>query len=82
MRAIGLQQVGLQQRAGGVDLPGDVAGNVALAEVVIHGWDVARVTGQPYDEAKAFKTTAGSLAKRLKNLQNQAQALKMKLVPA
>jgi uncharacterized protein (TIGR03086 family) len=36
-------------RAGGVDLPGDIAGNVALAEVVIHGWDVARVTGQPYD---------------------------------
>ena len=40
------------------------------------------VTGQPYDEAKAFKTTAGSLAKRLRNLQNQAQALNMKLVPA
>ncbi|NVN51343.1 TIGR03086 family metal-binding protein [Mycolicibacterium hippocampi] len=36
-------------RAGGVDLPGDVAGSVALAEVVIHGWDVARATGQPYD---------------------------------
>ena len=36
-------------RAGGVDLPGDVAGSVALAEVVIHGWDLARATGQPYD---------------------------------
>ncbi|MEO6754932.1 MAG: hypothetical protein ABIP85_24425 [Chthoniobacteraceae bacterium] len=39
-------------------------------------------TGQPYDEAKAFKTSAGSLAKRLKNLQNQARSLNMKLVPA
>jgi len=36
-------------RAGGIDLPGEVAGSVALAEVVIHGWDVAAATGQPYD---------------------------------
>lgn len=36
-------------RAGGIDLPGDVAGSVALAEVVIHGWDVAAATGQTYD---------------------------------
>jgi uncharacterized protein (TIGR03086 family) len=36
-------------RAGSVDLPGEVAGSVALAEVVIHGWDLARATGQSYD---------------------------------
>ena len=36
-------------RVGGIDLPGEVAGSVALAEVVIHGWDVARTTDQPYD---------------------------------
>lgn len=36
-------------RVGGIDLPGKVAGSVALAEVVIHGWDVARTTDQPYD---------------------------------
>jgi uncharacterized protein (TIGR03086 family) len=36
-------------RAGNVDLPGEVAGLVALAEVVIHGWDVARASGQRYD---------------------------------
>ena len=36
-------------QAGGVDLPGDVAGSVALAEVVIHGWDVARSIGRGYD---------------------------------
>jgi uncharacterized protein (TIGR03086 family) len=35
-------------RAGGFDLPGDVAGLVALDEVVVHGWDLARATGQPY----------------------------------
>ncbi len=36
-------------RAGGVDLPGEAAGVVALDELVIHGWDVARASGQPYD---------------------------------
>ena len=36
-------------RAGGVDLPGEVAGLVALDELVVHGWDVARATGQPYE---------------------------------
>lgn len=36
-------------RAGGVDLPGDVAGTVALAEVVLHGWDLAVATGRRYD---------------------------------
>jgi uncharacterized protein (TIGR03086 family) len=33
--------------AGGVDLPGEVAGVVALDELVIHGWDLARATDQP-----------------------------------
>ena len=36
-------------QAGGIDLPGEVAGVVALDELVIHGWDVARATGQHYD---------------------------------
>jgi len=34
--------------AGGIDLPGEVAGIVALDELVVHGWDVARSSGQPY----------------------------------
>lgn len=36
-------------RIAGIDLPGDVAGLVALNEVVVHGWDIAPSTGQPYD---------------------------------
>jgi uncharacterized protein (TIGR03086 family) len=36
-------------RAGGVDLPGEVAGLVALDELVLHGWDLARATGRSYD---------------------------------
>lgn len=35
-------------RAGGVDLPGAVAAAVAIDELVIHGWDLARATGQEY----------------------------------
>ncbi|MGW3286596.1 TIGR03086 family metal-binding protein [Streptomyces sp. NPDC001002] len=36
-------------RAGGLDLPGEIAGAVAVDELVIHGWDLARATGQPYE---------------------------------
>ena len=36
-------------KAGGQDLPGEVAGLVALDELVIHGWDVARASGQHYE---------------------------------
>ena len=35
-------------RAGGVDLPGEVAAAVAIDELVVHGWDLARATGQEY----------------------------------
>lgn len=35
-------------RAGGVDLPSAVCGLVALDEVLLHGWDLAAATGQPY----------------------------------
>jgi uncharacterized protein (TIGR03086 family) len=35
-------------QAGGVDLDGGEAGIIALDEVVVHGWDVAVASGQPY----------------------------------
>ncbi|MFA1548906.1 TIGR03086 family metal-binding protein [Actinomadura chokoriensis] len=35
--------------AGGIDLPGEQAGRVAMNELVVHGWDIARATGQPYE---------------------------------
>jgi uncharacterized protein (TIGR03086 family) len=35
-------------RAGGLDLPGEVAGRVAINEVVVHGWDIAAATGHDY----------------------------------
>jgi uncharacterized protein (TIGR03086 family) len=36
-------------RIGGLDMPGEAAGVVAIDEVVVHGWDLARATGQPFD---------------------------------
>jgi uncharacterized protein (TIGR03086 family) len=41
--------------AGGVEMPAEVAVLVALDEVVVHGWDLAVATGQPYavDEGTA-----------------------------
>jgi uncharacterized protein (TIGR03086 family) len=35
-------------RAGGVDLPGEIAGAVTIDEVVVHGWDLAVATGYAY----------------------------------
>lgn len=37
--------------AGGVDLPGEVAGAVALDEIVLHGWDLAKAIGAPFEVA-------------------------------
>ncbi|MFJ4976691.1 TIGR03086 family metal-binding protein [Streptomyces coeruleorubidus] len=44
-------------RAGGVDLPGEIAGLVATDELVIHGWDLARATGQAYAPDQAALQT-------------------------
>jgi uncharacterized protein (TIGR03086 family) len=35
-------------KAGGLDLPSDLAGVIALDEVVVHGWDLAAASQQPY----------------------------------
>jgi uncharacterized protein (TIGR03086 family) len=36
-------------KAGGVDLPSEVAGLVALDELVVHAWDLARASGQAFE---------------------------------
>lgn len=47
-------------RAGGLELPGRIAGLVALDELVIHGWDLAAAAGLPYacDDASVAACTA------------------------
>ena len=57
---------------------GIVAGAHKLARII---WAL-NVSGETCDEKKAFAITAASTARRLKNLQHQANALNMTLVPA
>ena len=40
-------------QAGGATLPAPIAGQVALNELVVHGWDLARATGQSFDPAES-----------------------------
>ena len=50
--------------AGGVDLPGDLAGVVALDELVIHGWDLAKATGQdPAYDGPGLEAVYATVAK-------------------
>jgi uncharacterized protein (TIGR03086 family) len=35
-------------KAGGIDMPAEVAASVATNEVIVHGWDLAAGTGQQY----------------------------------
>jgi len=46
-------------RVGGNELPGEIAGMALLGELVIHGWDLATATGQPFqpDPASCLRST-------------------------
>jgi uncharacterized protein (TIGR03086 family) len=35
--------------AGGLELPNRIWGRIAFTEIVVHGWDLAKATGQPFD---------------------------------
>ena len=50
---------GMTRIAGG-NSPSEVVGLVAADELVVHGWDVARATGQPYDPEPAVLDAARS----------------------
>ncbi|MDA2806763.1 TIGR03086 family metal-binding protein [Nocardiopsis suaedae] len=39
--------------AGGVELANEVWGRIALTEVVVHGWDLARAAGRGFDPPEA-----------------------------
>lgn len=53
----------LIDHVGGVDLPGEVAGLVAVDELVVHGWDIARAREQRLDpDPGALEAVHGFLA--------------------
>ncbi|MFI5754944.1 TIGR03086 family metal-binding protein [Streptomyces sp. NPDC051569] len=50
-------------RVGGVDLPGAAIGLFGLNEVLVHGWDLARSTGQAYaPDERSLRALRGMLA--------------------
>ena len=50
-------------RVGGLDLPASIAAVIALDELVVHGWDIAVATGQPYDApAEEVETAMATVA--------------------
>jgi uncharacterized protein (TIGR03086 family) len=49
-------------QVGGVDLPGEIAGRIALNEMVLHGWDLARGSDLPYrQDPSALEACLASL---------------------
>ena len=47
--------------AGGIEMPAEIMGVVADDELVLHGWDLAVATGQPFDVAPANLEAAWQL---------------------
>jgi uncharacterized protein (TIGR03086 family) len=45
-------------RIAGMDAPGEMVGLTVADELVVHGWDVARATGQPYSAEPALLDAA------------------------
>jgi uncharacterized protein (TIGR03086 family) len=37
-------------QVGGVSLPSEIAGRIGLNEIVLHGWDLARASGRPFQQ--------------------------------
>ncbi len=64
-----------------ISCPGKTEGMVAGALKLTRIIGSMVVSGQPYDETKAFDSTPAATARRIKNHHNQALALNMKLVP-
>jgi len=49
-----------ETEVGGTGIPAQLAATVALQEVVLHGWDLARATGQDYEpDPAAVETVLG-----------------------
>jgi uncharacterized protein (TIGR03086 family) len=53
---------------GGVTLPSDLTAAVVADELVVHGWDLARATGQPYEPDPAMVQAALGFAGRFADL--------------
>ena len=53
---------------GGVTMPAELTAAVVADELVVHGWDLARATGQPYRPDPAMVQAALGFAERFADL--------------
>jgi uncharacterized protein (TIGR03086 family) len=53
---------------GGVTMPAELTAAVAADELVVHGWDLARATGQPYQPDPVLVQAALGFAERVADL--------------
>jgi uncharacterized protein (TIGR03086 family) len=61
-----------ETEAGGVTMPADVMGVVALDELVLHGWDLARATGQQFQADPAGVQASLGFAASMSEPEQQA----------
>ncbi len=54
---------------GGVTLPADLTAAVVADELVVHGWDLARATAQPYEPDPALVLAALGFAEKFADLE-------------
>ena len=54
-------------KVAGNDMPAEMAGAIALDEVVLHAWDLAVATGQPYNPPDDAVSTIEPLVQNLSN---------------
>jgi uncharacterized protein (TIGR03086 family) len=59
--------------AGGIDLPGELAGIIALDELVVHGWDVARASGQDIDQDRESLEAVYAFVKQFSSAGEEAR---------
>jgi uncharacterized protein (TIGR03086 family) len=69
-------------RAGGVELPGAAAEAVVIDELVVHGWDLARATGQEYrPDPAALRSAHAFLVETAQGPQQERSAIFGPVVP-
>jgi uncharacterized protein (TIGR03086 family) len=65
-----------------VDLPGAVAAMVATDELVVHGWDLARATGQEYrPDPAALRSALAFLTETARGPEEERAAIFGPVVP-
>jgi uncharacterized protein (TIGR03086 family) len=58
--------------AGGLSLPAEVVAGIALEELVVHGWDLARAIGEPYESDEPTLHAVGAMLEQFNGTSTEA----------